>query len=426
MSKLKENNEHKIRNYVITTMATVIPCTFLLGIISSYVLKLTDMYFLLNIIFYVFAGITIGSLSVSKNIRKFMRPFILVNNFADNLQNGDFTYRITEEKILNDNETLNNLNTTMDSLKELIVDMDNLSSAAKTLSENNNSLVDEIVNKGEKITTSAKELSLAADKEKAWTENGSNLVNDLYVNLEKILKDTEHSNILTEEVINKINKGEEILKDQESKTKATEDISNKAVDSIRILQSKSKEIEGIIRVIEGISEQTNLLALNASIEAARAGEYGKGFAVVAEEVRKLAEESANSTKEINNLITYIQSSIENTVGEIDKVKDVIYKQNTSILQVVDLFNDISGDTSILTSNINDIRKSTASLTNNCKETKETINTIADLGEENALNSKEIFASMEEQLNLFKSIKELAYDMSVLSNKLKEEASQYTV
>lgn len=205
-----------------------------------------------------------------------------------------------------------------------------------------------------------------------------------------------------------------------------ESSSKQVIQTVTNLENYSNNIVAIIDMIQNISEQTNLLALNASIEAARAGEHGKGFAVVAEEVRKLAEQSSNSTQEINQLIIHIQEMVVKTKNAIENESTLIEISVAHSHEAKNEFVTIDKQVESIIGKIDEILMLSKEQSETSNTISQNMDDIALSSEQNTLASSEISDSIETQVAIFEEIGASLSELKDVATELESETSRFKV
>ena len=176
------------------------------------------------------------------------------------------------------------------------------------------------------IENGSNEIRSAADDLARRTEQQAASVEETSAALSQITRSVKESTARAEEA------GQQVSRTKQSAERSGE-VVRSAVDAMSAIEQSSQSISSIIGVIDEIAFQTNLLALNAGVEAARAGEAGKGFAVVAQEVRELAQRSANAAKEIKALITASGDQVKHGVSLVDQTGEALQAIVADVQQI---------------------------------------------------------------------------------------------
>ena len=173
------------------------------------------------------------------------------------------------------------------------------------------------------LHTVAAESNLVAANQSESSSSIAAAVEQLSVSIDQVEIHAGDADHLAKNSLSKATESARVIENIATETKIVASAVQDTASGMRELERISNEIYGIVNVISEVADQTNLLALNAAIEAARAGEQGRGFAVVADEVRKLAEKTKASNKEIHSMIANIQSASRDAAqsmgGSVDRV-----------------------------------------------------------------------------------------------------------
>ncbi|MDY7565653.1 methyl-accepting chemotaxis protein [Pseudomonas sp. RTC3] len=276
---------------------------------SEHISADANQTILLGIAVMLVSGLLIGLLSLWLVNRNLIDPVRRLIEYVAQLSQGKFGDRVSTER----QDELGRLAVAANTLRDFL---------AKTFNRLKVSATD-LDSASSELNAIAQLIAQGTNEQFERTDQVATAMNEMSATAQEVARHAEQAATAADAADHSAQQGEQVMQTTIAAiTHMRGEISNTA-SVIRQLETDSGRIGKVLEVIRGIAEQTNLLALNAAIEAARAGDAGRGFAVVADEVRSLAQRTAASTAEINQIIHTVQT------GALDAVKAIEGGQSRS-------------------------------------------------------------------------------------------------
>ena len=318
-----------------------------------------------------------------------------------------------------------------------------MSRAVSHLRKNVQEMVQKIVTAAEQVAAASEELTASADQSTIAINqvadsivNVAGACNEQFVEVEKATEQSEElkknmdhftdtlsaSSSRIESTNRAAEAGGQSVKNAVDQMKKIETSVSASAGVIALLGEESDKIGKIVDAIAAIAEQTNLLALNAAIEAARAGEHGRGFAVVSEEVRKLAEQSQDSAREISDLIGSIQEKAQNAVQSMQEGVDNVKAGTEAVDGAGKTFSEIISMVTEIANGSAQMEEIVSTLVNTSDVINESVDNINTKSREVASESETVSAAqtatMHEIADASRSLAEMAQQMQEVIGKFK--------
>ena len=412
------------RDCAITAMTDRITGWRLLGCISDQENQKNLININIGTLMAGVIGLIFGCVIAVLTALSFNREIKKLQNATHRVAGGDFSEKIKVTRSDEFGVLETNFNGMMDDVSGLIHAVEDKSNHILEVAGGISEVAGNTKTTIEQVTQAIDSVAQGAVKQAESTQEANTEVEHLKNSLDETKEYVSGMNGLTEQANEVSTEGIESVKDLIEKSGKTAEKSKVSLEVMNEMVESIDKIFYISDTIADITSQTNLLSLNASIEAARAGEMGKGFAVVADEIRKLADESKESTDEIKKIITEITEKsklVESTMQENEVLQT---EQQEAINRTEEIFGEIMKQIEMLGSGMERINALNDTMSANKDLVVDKMGTIASVSEQSAAATEEVNASTEQVNVTMEEISEHTETLQAIAKDLMETINRF--